>query len=100
PRVAVALHLEIEERRPMVGAVERVGDRLVDRYGHGLRRRIDVVAAVDRDGFFLHVVTSHSCNASRLISRTTHSMSGSLVRKLVTHARTTGAPSPRRTSDI
>jgi hypothetical protein len=35
---------------------------------------------MDRDCLVLHVVTSGSCTASRLISRTTHSMSDSLVR--------------------
>ena len=47
--VAIALDLEIEQRRSMVGAVERIRDRLIDRHGHGLRRRIDLVAAVNGD---------------------------------------------------
>ena len=55
-RVAVALDLEIEQRRAVIGAVERVGDGLVDRHGHGLRRRIDVVAAVNGDRLAFHVV--------------------------------------------
>src|SRR5437667_8946260 len=99
-RIAVALDLEIEQRRPVVGAVEGIGDRLVDRHRDGLRRRIALVAAMNGDRLAFHVVTSQSCPTSELISRTTHSMSDSVVRKLVTHARTTGAPPPSRTSDI
>jgi len=98
--VAIALDLEVEEGRSVVGAVEGVGDRLVDGHGHGFGRRIDLVPAMNGDRLASHAVTSDAGTASRLISRTTHSMSDSLVRKLVTHARTTGAPSPRRTSDI
>ena len=36
----------------------------------------------------------------RLIAPTTSSMSDAVVRKLVMHARSTGAPAPSRTSDI
>jgi len=48
----------------------------------------------------LPVASPESESVSRPISRTTHWMSDSVVRKLVMHARRTGAPSPRRTSDI
>src|SRR5206468_1152067 len=96
--VAVSFDFEIEQRSSMVGAVERIGDRLVDRHRNGLGRRIDLVAAVNGNRFAFHAVTSDSCKASLLISRTTHSMSDSFVRKLVTHARTTGASSARRTT--
>ena len=94
--VAKSLDLEVEQGCSVVGAVERVRDGLIDRDGYGLRRRVDLVAAVNGDRLAFHVVTS----MSRSISRTTHSMSASVVRKLVMHARTTGAPPPRRTSDI
>src|ERR1700694_38675 len=66
-RVAIPLDLEIEQGRPVVGAVERVGDALTDRHGDGLRRRIDLVAAVDGNGLAFHAMTSDSCNASWVI---------------------------------
>ena len=95
--VAKALDFEIEQGRAVVGAVERIRDRLINRDSHGLRRRIVFVAAVNGDRLSSHLFTHY---VSRLISRTTHSMSDSVVRKLVMHARRTGAPSPSRTSDI
>ena len=54
-RVAIALHLEIEQRGAVLGAVEGVGGGLVDRHGHRLGRRVGVESAVDCDGFPLHV---------------------------------------------
>src|SRR5204863_5849873 len=92
-RVAIALDLEVEQRRAMVGAVEGIGDGLIDRHGDRLGRRVDLVAAVNGDGLAFHTFTSEPCNTSRSISRTTHSMSDSFVRKLVIQARTTGASS-------
>src|SRR5439155_17479894 len=41
--------------RPMVGAVEGIRDGLIDRDGHGLRRRVDVVAAVNGYRLASHV---------------------------------------------
>ena len=58
PAVAIPLDLEIEEGRPMVGAVERIRDGLIDRDRHGLRRRIDLIAAVNRDRLASHGLTS------------------------------------------
>src|SRR6266581_2996221 len=49
----------------MVGAVERIRDGLIDRDRHGLRRGIDVVAAVNGDRLALHVLTSASCVENR-----------------------------------
>ena len=57
-RVAIAIDLEVEQRRAMVGAVEGVGDGLIDRHGDGLGRRIDVVAAVNGDRFASHGLTA------------------------------------------
>jgi hypothetical protein len=54
PAVAVALGFEIEQRRAMLCAVEGVGDGLIDRHGNGLRRRIDLVAAVNGDRLGFH----------------------------------------------
>src|SRR5437764_9863069 len=48
----------------MVGAVERIRRSLVDRDRHGLRRRIDFVAAVNSDSFPSHVLTS--CTSLRI----------------------------------
>ena len=55
--VAKAFDLEIEQRRAVVGAVERVGDGLIDRDRDRLGGRLDVVAAVDGDGLASHAVT-------------------------------------------
>ncbi len=57
PAVAMSLGLEIEQRRPVLGAVERIGHGLIDRDRHGLRGRLDVVAAMDRDGLAFHRFT-------------------------------------------
>src|SRR2546427_4441770 len=53
-----SLDLEIEEARPMVGAVDRIRDGLIDRDRHGLRRRIDLIAAVNRERLASHGLTS------------------------------------------
>ena len=55
--VAISLGFQIEQRRSMVGAIERIGYRLINRDSHGLRRRIDFVAAVNSDRFPSHVIT-------------------------------------------
>ena len=52
--VTVAFSLKVEERGGMVGAVESVGDRLVDWHRHGLRRRIGIIAAVYCDRLSFH----------------------------------------------
>jgi hypothetical protein len=53
-RIAIALDLEIKERRPVGGAVEGVGDRLVDRHRDRLGGRVGVEAGVQGDGFRFH----------------------------------------------
>ena len=69
PRIAVARYLEIEQGRAVLGAVELVRCRLIDRHRRGLRRGIHYVAALNRDRLSAHLATtSHlaqSCNASR-----------------------------------
>src|SRR5262249_38964487 len=52
--VAVSVRLEVEQRGTVVGAVEGVGGRLIYRYGYGLGGRLDLVAAVDSQGFGSH----------------------------------------------
>src|SRR2546427_10915041 len=58
PAIAIPLDLEIEQGRAMVGAVERIRHGLIDRDRHGLRRRIHVVTAVNRDRLASHGLTS------------------------------------------
>src|SRR5579859_1146170 len=99
PAVAKPLDFEVEKGCPVVGTIELVGDGLIDWNRHGLGRRIDVIAAVNRDRLASHDHLS-SRYAMRLIWPTTHSMSCSLVRKLVMQARRTGVLSPSRTPDI
>src|SRR2546427_12134734 len=53
-----SLDLEIEEGTPMVGAPDRIRDGLIDRHRHGLRRRIDLIAAVNRERLASHGLTS------------------------------------------
>ncbi len=72
PCVAEALGLEVEQGRAMLGAVECIGDGLIDRHRHGLGRGIDLVAAMDGDR-----VASH--------------LAGNVVLRLFLHGR-----SPRR----
>ncbi len=55
--VAEPVDLEVEQRRPVLGAVERVGDGLIDRHRHRLGGGLDVVAAVDRNGLAFHSLT-------------------------------------------
>src|SRR5919109_1611024 len=83
-----------------IDAVECIRDRLIDRHRNRLRRRIDVVARMQGKRLVSHAATSGTGETSRLISPTTKSISDSVVRMLVTHARMTGGPPPRRTSDI
>ena len=56
--VAVSFNFEIEQRRAVLGAVERVRDRLVNGHGDGFSRRIDFVATVDGDGLVAHLYDS------------------------------------------
>src|SRR5437763_12726587 len=56
--VTISLGFEIKQRRSMVGAVECIRDRLIDRNRHGLGRRIDFVAAVNGNRLLAHVVIS------------------------------------------
>src|ERR1700733_8168879 len=94
----------------MLSAVERMGDRLVNGHCDGLGGWIGLVAAVNCYGFALHAPTRAAigfCGCSMVfrecvvllaaetrlfISRTTNSISASVVLKLVTHARMTGTP--------
>ena len=63
--VAIPFHFEIEQGRAMLGAVEGVGDGLIDGHGDRPGRRIDFVAAVNGDGFVTHLhsspVAGHLC---------------------------------------
>ncbi len=52
--VAIAFGFEIEQSGAMIGAVERVGDGLVDRNRDRFGRGIGVVAGVNCDGFVAH----------------------------------------------
>ena len=52
--VAEAVGFEIEQRGAMVGAVERIGDGLIDRHRHGPGGRLDLVSAVDCDRLDFH----------------------------------------------
>ncbi len=54
PAVAIAFGLEVEQGGAVIGAVEGVGDGLVDRNGDGLGRRIGVVAGVNCNCFVAH----------------------------------------------
>ena len=58
--IAVSLDLEIEQRRSVLGAVERIGHGLINRNGHGLRRGLDLIAAVNGDRFVAHRLRHHS----------------------------------------
>ena len=55
--VDVAGHLQVEQVGPVLGVVKRVGHRLVDGDGHGLGGRVGGVAAMNGDGFELHVIS-------------------------------------------
>ena len=106
--IAIARRLKVEESRGMIGAVECMGDCLIDGHCHGLGGWIGLVAAMDGNRFALHAPTRGAialsgcstafgecvvlpASGTRLfISRTTHSISASVVLKLVTHARMTG----------
>jgi hypothetical protein len=52
--VDVAGDLEVEQVGAVLGAVEGIGGRLVDRYGDRLGRRFGAVAGVDGEGFEFH----------------------------------------------
>ena len=52
--VAEAFFLEIEQGRAVVGAVEGIGRRLVDRHRHRLGGGIAVEAGMDGDGLAAH----------------------------------------------
>ena len=58
PAVAVAFGFEVEQCGAVIGAVERIGHRLVDRNSDGLGRRIGIVAGVNCDRFVAHCATS------------------------------------------
>ena len=66
PAVTKALDFEIEQRRAMLGAVECVGDGLIDRHRHGLRGRIDLVTAVNCDGLAAHLLHLNRSAAARV----------------------------------
>ena len=54
PAVAITFGLEIEQGGAVVGAVEGVGDGLVDRNRDGFGRWIGFVAGVNCNGFVAH----------------------------------------------
>ena len=54
PAVAIAFRFEVEQSGAVIGAVEGVGDRLVDRNRDRFGRWIGVVAGVNCDGFVAH----------------------------------------------
>jgi len=54
PAVAKTVSLEIEQSGAVIGAVEGVGDRLVDRHGNGFRGRIGIVAGMNCDRLVAH----------------------------------------------
>lgn len=56
----------------MLGAVERLGDSLIDRNGNCLRRRFNLVPAVDGYRFIVHLALL--CCASEPIDRTNASL--------------------------
>ena len=58
PAVAVAVGFEVEQGCAVVGAIERVRNGLVDRDRHGPSGWINLVAAVNGDGFAFHAVAS------------------------------------------
>src|SRR5580700_3249266 len=57
PAIAEALDLEIEERRPMVGAVEFIGDGLIDRHRDGFGRGLGLIAAMQGYRLASHLFT-------------------------------------------
>ena len=57
PGVTVSRHFEVEQRGAMLGAVERVRGRLIDRHGDRFGGGIAVEAAVNCDCFSLHIRT-------------------------------------------
>src|SRR5436190_41104 len=58
--VAIAFDFEIEQRGAVIGAVERIGYRLIDRHGDGLGRWIGLVAGVDSERLTAHDLTRRS----------------------------------------
>jgi len=54
PRIAKTFRLEVEQGGAVVGTVERVSHRLVDRNRNRLGGRIGIVAGVNGDGFVAH----------------------------------------------
>src|SRR2546430_1183856 len=55
---AALFDLEVEQSRAMRGAVEGVGNRLVDGHGNGLGGRVAVEAAVQSDSLWSHCLAS------------------------------------------
>ena len=54
PAVAISFGFEIEQSCAVIGAIEGIGDRLVDRNRNRFGYRIGVVAGVNGDGFVAH----------------------------------------------
>jgi hypothetical protein len=67
--VDVARHLEVEQVGTMLGAVERIGHRLVQRHGHRVRGRLGGVAGVDHAGLEAPAagVTGHEVSSRRRV---------------------------------
>ena len=58
PAIAVAFRFEVEQSRAMIGAIEGIGDGLVDRNGDRFGRWIGIVAGVNCNCFVAHCFTS------------------------------------------
>ena len=55
--VAKTFGFEIEQRRSVVGAIERIGRGLINGHGHGFGGRVDLIATVNGHGFSFHAVS-------------------------------------------
>ncbi len=67
--VPITRHFEVEQRGAVLGAVERVRGRLINRHGDGFRRRVRVEASVNCDGFPLHY-RDFACKSAHSVTRT------------------------------
>jgi hypothetical protein len=72
--VAIALGLEIEQRRAVLRAVESIGDGLIDRHRDRLRYGVGLVAVMNSDGLAFHdLAWSSRCTAMPGIRARMHS---------------------------
>src|SRR3984957_7340715 len=61
PAVAVPLDFEIEQSRPVLSAVEGVGNGLIDGHGDCLGRRVNLVTAVNGERFVRKFLGATPC---------------------------------------